>query len=103
MTLGRLPVHFATADAAEALDGVELGEGDLFDALASALALPDYFGRNWDALDECLRDRETPVTLLVRDSASRWQHAPEEMRTLVDVWLTAAAERDGELQLVFIW
>ena len=29
---------------------------DLFDVLASELRLPDYFGHNWDALDECLRD-----------------------------------------------
>jgi hypothetical protein len=28
----------------------------LFRALVPALALPDHFGANWDALDECLRD-----------------------------------------------
>ena len=28
----------------------------LFRALVPALALPDYFGANWDALDECLKD-----------------------------------------------
>jgi RNAse (barnase) inhibitor barstar len=32
------------------------GRDALFDALTRALRLPDYFGRNWDALDECLRD-----------------------------------------------
>jgi RNAse (barnase) inhibitor barstar len=79
-----------------------LGEGELFDALTAALALPDYFGRNWDALDECLRDREEPVTLVVRDAASRWERAPEELRMLIDVWLSAAEGRD-DLQLVFVW
>ena len=28
----------------------------LLDTLARGLDLPDYFGWNWDALDECLRD-----------------------------------------------
>jgi hypothetical protein len=27
--------------------------GELFDRLDEALRLPDYFGRKWDALDEC--------------------------------------------------
>jgi RNAse (barnase) inhibitor barstar len=31
-------------------------EGSLYDGLQKALELPDYFGRNWDALHECLRD-----------------------------------------------
>jgi hypothetical protein len=29
---------------------------ELFDVLTRELRLPGYFGRNWDALDECLRD-----------------------------------------------
>ena len=31
-------------------------ENELFQALNRGLQLPDYFGYNWDALDECLRD-----------------------------------------------
>lgn len=39
----------------------------LFDALAQTLQLPDYFGRNWDALDECLRDLSwlKPKTIVI--------------------------------------
>ena len=34
------------------------GKADLFRRLAVGLALAEYFGHNWDALDECLRDTE---------------------------------------------
>lgn len=93
------PVHFT---AGPVVEGVELGEGELFDALAAALHLPDYFGRNWDALDECLRDREEAVTLIVRNTSARWERSPDELRMLIDVWLSAAAGRN-DLQLVFVW
>ncbi|MCA3069293.1 MAG: barstar family protein [Rhodocyclaceae bacterium] len=31
-------------------------KGAILDAFADACRLPEYFGGNWDALDECLRD-----------------------------------------------
>lgn len=39
----RVPSSIASADA-------------LFSHLAGALSFPGFFGHNWDALDECLRD-----------------------------------------------
>ena len=39
------------------LDVVSVDAKDnLFDSLARALALPDWFGRNWDALEDVLGD-----------------------------------------------
>jgi hypothetical protein len=43
----------------------------LFDALRKCLQLPSYFGSNWDALSECLRDlswiKQRRVVLLHRE------------------------------------
>ena len=112
MTFGKLPIHFATPEAAEALRAdaafsvSEIAGGpSLFGELATALELPDYFGHNWDALEECLRDLENDraIVLLVNNAQLRWRRAAEEMTMLVDVWMTAAEERDGDLHLVFIW
>lgn len=67
----------------------------VFEAFARALAFPDWFGRNWDALEDCLSDlswREAaghvlllhggaadPTLLEVLDSAAQFwraQHRP---------------------------
>ena len=52
---------FKDQDTAKGIHRAELPEGIkskavLLDAVSVALRLPDYFGGNWDALDECIRD-----------------------------------------------
>lgn len=61
----------------------------LFDALAEALSFPEYFGRNWDAVADCLSDAEPTV---LRVDASLWDDAPELARELVDLW----SETEGQ-------
>jgi len=47
--------HEKTVLQAEVPVGIQ-SEAVLMDALYNALRLPDYFGGNWDALDECICD-----------------------------------------------
>lgn len=73
---------------------------ELLDALAATLGFPDYFGRNWDALEECIRDlswldpeqvvlihdglplKDDPASLktylsILRDAVLRWRERRE--------------------------
>lgn len=56
------------------LDGAEMRTKDgLFEEYAQKVGFPDYFGRNWDAFNDCMTDLEIPlgvrgVAVLVRNS-----------------------------------
>ena len=43
---------------------------DLHAALKSMLSLPDYYGMNADALNDCLSERREPVCLWIASSGS---------------------------------
>jgi RNAse (barnase) inhibitor barstar len=61
----------------------------LFGEFAQALALPDYFGHNWDALEECLADLEwlpaKGYILLITDAQAVLPEADEEYETLLEI------------------
>lgn len=61
----------------------------LFDEFARALAFPDYFGHNWDALEECLADLEwlpaKGYILLITDAHAVLPEDEEEYETLLEV------------------
>ncbi len=96
------PVRFAPASTAPALrdetgatgprsgslNGTAISDGSaLLKALGQAVAFPPYYGANWDAAEECLRDlgeRYPSGCALLVDHASRlWQRLPREMGQLV--------------------
>lgn len=55
----------------EIKSGMDIGE--IHSLLAEALEFPDYYGKNWDAFDECINDDEAsnpPVKLIVKG----WDH-----------------------------
>ncbi|HEX5503934.1 MAG TPA: barstar family protein [Thermomicrobiales bacterium] len=69
-------------------------------ACAGALALPGYFGRNWDALEECLRDLSwapAPGYVILYDRAAPFiRHAPADWAVALAVFASAAAHWRGE-------
>ncbi len=85
------------------LDGQEIAsKADILGACAQALSFPEYYGSNWDALEECLRDLSWAPTqhgyLLLYDHAERLARAaPEDyavahdiLRSAVDYWRATA-------------
>lgn len=86
------------------------GERDLFTAVDRALQLPDYFGMNWDALEECLRDLDwidaTGYIVLVTDADDLWRRNPQLAGKFLSSCVFAAEEwfKSGTpFHLVFAW
>ncbi len=79
------------SDLLPTLDGRVLADKDaLLAALGWALEFPDYYGANWDALEECLHDmswREGAIALHI-DHADAL--VPELLCTLMDIFMDAA-------------
>jgi hypothetical protein len=95
----------------------------MLDAFADALALPEYFGGNWDALDECLRDdswhspadaARLGMFLRIEGAAYPAGAVPDEFETLVEIlddavefwrdlgrpcWVLVATDEPGEFGL----
>jgi RNAse (barnase) inhibitor barstar len=78
--------------------------------IAEAFQFPDYFGTNWDALRDSLRDLvwvpASGYVLLVRGARELWRDNPQIAGTLVSVWLSVAgewAEIQTPFHLVFAW
>ena len=73
----------------------------LFAEFARALEFPDYFGHNWDALEECLADLEwlpaKGYILLITDAAHLLPDDEEEYETFLEI-LRDAGEAWGSGQ-----
>ncbi|MFB6893463.1 barstar family protein [Kitasatospora sp. NPDC056327] len=85
----------------------------LFTEWAHALSFPGYFGRNWDAFEECLNDvlhppgtgPAVPLLVLVTDAdALLADEPPHQLATLLAVLDTSAAATpadDPPLRVLF--
>ena len=115
-------VHFANEVPPLAefeISGVEVFEidaepihdkGELLAAIAASMRFPDYFGGNWDALDESLRDLSwlggSGYALIVRDAGHLWRDHHRVAANLIESWLLCAghwAAREVPFNIVFEW
>ena len=94
--------HEGKLDVAE----VDLSEAPALTAIAKALDFPDWFGNNWDALEDCLGDlswRNASGHVIV---FARHEKLPkDDLGVLIDVLKSSAefwAERGAPFFAVFI-
>ena len=90
------------------LDGaLILNREMLHDTLSTALRLPEWYGRNLDALYDCLTDVQEETVVVLRDRAALEEHLGGYGRRLVrlleevsqenpHVWLETAGEAPEE-------
>ncbi|MEU3401778.1 barstar family protein [Streptomyces filamentosus] len=61
-----------------------------------ALPLPVWFGRNWDALADCLADLRAPMAIVVTGWHAYAEAAPDDWDTAQEVFSAASrASRNG--------
>lgn len=80
------------------------GRVELLAALAQALRLPEYFGHNWDALEECLRDLSwipEGRVRIVHPVVPPYLVYVELLRDAQDFWLGQPAGDGKLLEAVF--
>jgi barstar (barnase inhibitor) len=103
--IGQVEVRVLTVDAWDVLS-----HEALLDKLGEIFEFPDYYGRNYNALDDCLRDLSwlpaPAYALRVREAGALWCDGPEVGGALVESWLLAAehwARQGVAFHLLFLW
>jgi RNAse (barnase) inhibitor barstar len=69
----------------------------LLRALGAALDFPDWFGHNWDALEDCLGDlswiQSNCIVVVIQDAGTLQQCAPADYRVALEIFADAAASQ----------
>lgn len=95
--------------ATDAIQLIELDGGrmqssaDFYTEVSSKLKLPDYFGRNLNALDECVTDLEwvdgkSPVVIVIRNADLMLKGERDLFEGFIDVMTSAGEELASPVQ-----
>lgn len=92
-----VPPQFAVFDC----DGkIIRSDLELFASISSAMSFPGYFGKNWDAFEECISDMSWRnaggYLLILENSQMLWSTAALVGGRLVSTWLSAAQQWSEE-------
>ena len=80
-------------------------KAEWLEAIAEAMAFPDYFGMNWDALDECLAEvveAEASGIVLCVQVDDETGIAEDDWRMFVEVVQGVARATEGDHGKVFV-
>ena len=84
-------------------------EDELFNIIAQFMNFPSYFGKNWDALSDCLKDMQwAPAkgyVLILRDSVDAWSKNPYMWGIFIEVWMAVSEfwrDFDIPFHLIFL-
>jgi len=82
----------------------------LLGAVATEMQFPAYFGGNWDALEECLRDMTwlpaNGYLLILRSAEQLWRQNARLAAGMVTSWHVSAEQwshRRIPFHLIFVW
>ena len=82
------------------LDGQTIETRDqLHTTLQQALELPDWYGRNLDALYDCLTDSHAPISIEFQNREALTEHLGRYAKALEQV-IRDAAEENGNIEVI---
>jgi hypothetical protein len=104
--LYRLPEGKVLSDAVP-VKGRLTTKTAMLKAVSKALKFPDYFGHNWDAMEECLTDMSWhagAVVLLIEKAAIPEAEAPKDWTVLLAILADSARywQAEGRSFAVFL-
>jgi ribonuclease inhibitor len=67
-------------------------EEELFTQIAIAWSFPGYFGHNWDAFEECVRELPAATLYVISGFFELKEHLPEEAQLLQNVIVDSLAD-----------